>query len=348
MTQLLFFGCFFVAFAPIITFFFMVISKNSQLIILSIGGSFFWLVSALIASVWWFIIVPMRESFWFTIPFSIAFQEVFRYIFYRLYAWGFNERPSLAQIETLARQAAQEKRSRTTSAGDESMSDISAASSGVTNRSSSNKQQKESMNQQDLQSSFDQKQDSFASSSISSINNNDKNNNNNNSGNQEQQAVGQSSGKEEYPKDTEINTRLETLSARPNHTLSAAAIGTGSGITYAFIMYASILWESTGPGALFSESCPTVNLFMISALTTLFITILHVAFNILAFQGYRSKKYHLVLYVLLAHFAVSYLTLLNQKKSCIGSLVPITGITIFTVIFSIYSLLRSDSITKIN
>ncbi|EGG21148.1 gamma-secretase subunit Aph-1 [Cavenderia fasciculata] len=278
MTQLLFYGCLFVGFSPILAFYAMVVCRNSQLIILSIGGSFFWLLSMLVASIWWYIIPPMRTSFWFIIPFSIAIQEAFRYLFYRLYAWGFNNRPSLSQVQSQLQKQLKEK-------------------------SINSSDQSETELQQQQQSS-------------------------------------------QQPNHQDINTRLETLSARPNHTLSSAAIGCGSGITYAFVMYGTIMWDSQGPGNLFSAACPTVSLFMISAILALCISLLHIAWNVIAFQGFRSKKYYLVAFVIICHYLISYLTLLNIKKSCEGSVVSIGIITILTIAFCFRTLLNSDSISK--
>ncbi|KAK5576476.1 hypothetical protein RB653_007620 [Dictyostelium firmibasis] len=316
MTQVLFYGCLFITFSPILAFFFMVIAKNSQLVILTIGGSFFWLVSILISAIWWYIIPPMREQWWFIISFSVLFQEIFRYIFYRLYSYGFNDRPSLNQI-------------------------------------------KETRHQMALDSMRKRKQQNGGSSSneIESINNeiNNNNNNNNNDDDENKEITEEEKEKikieKQKQREIEISARLETLSARPNHTLSSAAIGVGSGVAYGFIMFGSILWESTGPGTLFSPACPTVNLFMLSSIITLFMTLLHVVYNVLAFQGYRSKKYHLVAFVIITHFVTTYLTLLNlptKTTSCFGSVFTVGVITLFSVGFCIFSLLKSDSITKIH
>ncbi|GAM23385.1 hypothetical protein SAMD00019534_065600 [Acytostelium subglobosum LB1] len=270
MTQLLFYGCLFFAYSPTIVFFLMVIARNSQLVIMSIGGSFFWLLSMLLASIWWYIIPPMRTQFWFVIPFTIAFQEAFRYLFFRLYSWGFNDRPSLAQIQSKINQM-------------------------------------KSMKADQLQ--------------------------------QQQQQPGT---------DSVINTRLETLSARPNHTLSSAAIGTGSGITYAFVMYGTIMWESQGPGDLFSPACPDVSLFMLSAIYALCFSLLHILWNVTAFQGYRTKNRIDVGIVLVSHIAISYFTMLNlQGGSCAGAIVPAILITLFMFVYTFRTMLRGDSITKI-
>ncbi|EGC31825.1 hypothetical protein DICPUDRAFT_39331 [Dictyostelium purpureum] len=313
MTQVLFYGCLFITFSPILAFFFLVIAKNSQLVILTIGGSFFWLVSILLSAIWWYIIPPMREQWWFTIPFAVVFQEAIRYLFYRLYSWGFNDRPSLNQIKETQHQMSLDQ-----------MKKRKQVKTSYQNENYNNDNDNNNNNNND--------DDTF---SIDNKNDSDENDND------------KSESKESDKAEVVINNRLETLSARPNHTLSATAIGVGNGTAYGFIMFGSILWESTGPGTMFSPACPTVNLFMLSSIITLCMTILHVVYNVLAFQGYRSRKYHLVVYVVIVHFLTSFLTLLNQpSKSCIGSVLPISLITIFSVCFCLYSLLKSDSITK--
>ncbi|KYQ92067.1 gamma-secretase subunit Aph-1 [Tieghemostelium lacteum] len=333
MTQVLFFGCLFVAFSPAIAFFFFVIARNSQLILLSIGGSFFWLLSILLASIWWYIIPPMRSSYWFIIPFSIAFQELFRYIFYRLYSWGFNNRPSLSQIQQL-----HQEQLRLQFIRDQQEKD--------NNQKLPKDENKELRHEQSLE--YEKDNSSLSSSSISnqssSVNNTDQS-----SSSSSKKKPDGDEDKDISESVTDINARLETLSARPNHTLSSAAIGTGSGLTYGFVMFGSILWDATGPGTLFSPACPSTNLFMVSAILTMCIILLHICNSVLAFQGYRSKQYHIVAFVLLTHFIVSYLTLLNQpERNCVGSLVPIIFITIISIIYTFYNLLRSDSITKID
>eukprot|EP01132_Coremiostelium_polycephalum_P009979 gene9979-12231_t len=241
----------------------------------------------------------MRDSYWFVIPFSVLFQEVFRYIFYRFYAWGFNNRPSLQEIHGQYKENVKQNIK---------MNKIN-----------------EQQHQQELQ------QQSPSS---------ERQRDNAESNDQQQQPPQQ-------PQQPEINTRLETLSARPNHTLSSAAIGVGSGLTYGFVMYGSIMWDSSGPGNLFSAACPSISLFMLSAIITLCQTLLHISFNVLAFQGYRTRRYIYVILVFIGHIAISYLTLFNLNKTCTGSTVPIVGLTSIFAIFTFYTLLRGDSIAKI-
>jgi len=63
-----------------------VIANSPRLVILTIGGSFFWLLSILLSSIWWYIIPPFQSLFYWIIPWSVFFQELFRFIFFKLYA----------------------------------------------------------------------------------------------------------------------------------------------------------------------------------------------------------------------------------------------------------------------
>lgn len=47
-------------------------------------SAFFWLLSLLISSLLWFLVVPLREHLAFGLVFSVLFQELFRYFFYRI------------------------------------------------------------------------------------------------------------------------------------------------------------------------------------------------------------------------------------------------------------------------
>ncbi|CAF1371959.1 unnamed protein product, partial [Didymodactylos carnosus] len=43
---------------------------------------FFWLLSLLVSSLLWYAVVPLRSELAFAVPFSVIFQEAFRYLFY--------------------------------------------------------------------------------------------------------------------------------------------------------------------------------------------------------------------------------------------------------------------------
>src|SRR5688572_7661529 len=47
-------------------------------------SAFFWLLSLLVSSLLWFAVVPLRDELAFAVPFAVIFQEIFRYLFYRM------------------------------------------------------------------------------------------------------------------------------------------------------------------------------------------------------------------------------------------------------------------------
>jgi len=245
MTYVVFFGSLFVTFGPALALFLVVISRSNQLIIISIGGSFFWLLSILLASIWWYIIPPLREAYWFVIPFSVFFQELGRYVFYRLYTWAFFRH------------------------------------------------------------------------------------------------------QEQHRERVAANPRLQSLSAKPDNIAASVAVGVGSGVTYALVMYTSVLWEAMGPGSLFSPACPGTSLFIISAIIALGFVLLHIFQSIIAFEAFRLKSKPRMAVVWSSHLAASLLSLANLPGgSCAGSIVPIYLIVAAVGGFAIYSILHSNTMVK--
>eukprot|EP01113_Clastostelium_recurvatum_P028098 TRINITY_DN3401_c0_g2_i4.p1 TRINITY_DN3401_c0_g2~~TRINITY_DN3401_c0_g2_i4.p1 ORF type:complete len:291 (+),score=69.24 TRINITY_DN3401_c0_g2_i4:56-928(+) len=283
MTLVLFFGCLFVTFGPALALFFLFIANNNQLIILTIGGSFFWLLSILVASLWWFIIPPLRTTFAFVIPFSVLFQELGRYAFYRLFDWGF-----------------------------------SASTRPPT----------------------------LPSSSSSLSNNNSNPNPANNNGDSSQPAAAQpSSAASELERRRAVmreNARLRSLAQMPNRLASATALGLGSGITYALVMYTSVLWEASGPGSMFSQACPNTSLFMVSALITSLFVVLHVFLSIIGFEGFRTKNKALMASAWVIHLVAAFLTMANLNGgNCAGSIIPIFILVVLAGIVTRWAVLRS-------
>lgn len=78
----LLFGCILLAFGPLASLFFVLISQRAQLVIISLGGAFTWLVAILLTATIWYIIPPLKDSVEATIPFSVVVQELFRLAFY--------------------------------------------------------------------------------------------------------------------------------------------------------------------------------------------------------------------------------------------------------------------------
>lgn len=84
MTVVEFFGCTFLAFGPPFAMFLFTIAHDPVRIIILIAASFFWLLSLLLSSLWWFMVVPLRGQLAFGLVFSVLFQEVFRYLIYKI------------------------------------------------------------------------------------------------------------------------------------------------------------------------------------------------------------------------------------------------------------------------
>lgn len=82
MTAVEFFGCAFLAFGPPLAMFIFTIAINPIRIIILIASSFFWLLSLLISSLIWFVVPIQHLSF--GLVFSVLFQEIFRFIVYKL------------------------------------------------------------------------------------------------------------------------------------------------------------------------------------------------------------------------------------------------------------------------
>jgi len=88
MGYLVFLGCMFLAISPAVAIFIQILSSNAQLVILTIGSSFFWLLGILLSSIWWTIIPALRYQFWWTVFWSVLMQELARFAFYKVYSKG--------------------------------------------------------------------------------------------------------------------------------------------------------------------------------------------------------------------------------------------------------------------
>ncbi|CAH1113708.1 unnamed protein product [Psylliodes chrysocephalus] len=84
MTVADFFGCTFLAFGPPFAMFVFTIAHDPIRIIILIAAAFFWLVSLLLSSTIWFALVPIRNYLEFAIFYTVIFQEVFRFVIYKI------------------------------------------------------------------------------------------------------------------------------------------------------------------------------------------------------------------------------------------------------------------------
>lgn len=80
----MFFGCLAIAFALPASLFYFIVSPSAKFVILMFGSAFMWLISALLTSIVWVAITPLKEDNWFSLIFAVAFQEGARYMYWRL------------------------------------------------------------------------------------------------------------------------------------------------------------------------------------------------------------------------------------------------------------------------
>lgn len=80
-------GAAFVGMAPLLCFFFQITFQKSQLIIVFITAAFFYLLSSLVASMFWYVLDPLigLENAWCAILPGVIFQFIFRAAFVALY-----------------------------------------------------------------------------------------------------------------------------------------------------------------------------------------------------------------------------------------------------------------------
>lgn len=210
-------GCALIAFGPALALFWMFIAPSAQLVVLMVGSSFFWLLSILLTSMLWYVLVPLRTHYWFIVPFAVLLQEAMRWAFYKLYA---------------------------------------KAQKAFTGGSSPN---------------------------------------------------------------VAVPHALDYFSA-------SLAIGLGFGFTHGVVMYGSVLASANGPGSLYAPACPSVSLFLLSAVFALAFITMHVLLSVLSFDAYKVTEWRpfLIKTGVMAggHFVISLLTLLNQEGgSCVASAV---------------------------
>jgi len=82
MTYCEFFGCAFIAFGPPTAMFIFTIARDPMKVIIMMASAFFWLLALLFSSALWAIVYPLKETLAFGLFFSVAFQELFRFVIY--------------------------------------------------------------------------------------------------------------------------------------------------------------------------------------------------------------------------------------------------------------------------
>jgi anterior pharynx defective protein 1 len=102
---------------------------------------------------------------------------------------------------------------------------------------------------------------------------------------------------------------------------------------YALMTYIAILAQSSGPGVILAPACPNVSLFFLNAIMTFMQSITHVAWMMIAFDGYYTPiSAWRIGFVILTHFTTAYATTLNHPDVSLGCIYPlvINGLVMLT------------------
>jgi anterior pharynx defective protein 1 len=80
----MFFGCLTIAFSLPAALFYFVVAPSAKSVILMFGSAFVWLVAALATAIVWIAVEPLKEHNWFALIFAVGFQELFRFLYWKL------------------------------------------------------------------------------------------------------------------------------------------------------------------------------------------------------------------------------------------------------------------------
>ncbi|KAI8899071.1 gamma-secretase subunit Aph-1 [Globomyces pollinis-pini] len=105
-----------------------------------------------------------------------------------------------------------------------------------------------------------------------------------------------------------INNTLDSISSNShfNSLHHSFAIGYGTGFMSALVHFINPLAQTTGPGILTCQACPSTNVFFIGAIITLLFTLLNITWTIISFDGFKKGHWLQFLYVIVNHALASY------------------------------------------
>lgn len=78
------FGMLFLVMALPMSLAVFVVAPSAKLVILMFGSAFVWLLAALVSSIVWIAVVPLKEDNWFALIFAVGIQEAFRFGYWKL------------------------------------------------------------------------------------------------------------------------------------------------------------------------------------------------------------------------------------------------------------------------
>eukprot|EP00515_Schizochytrium_aggregatum_P011985 CAMPEP_0202083370 /NCGR_PEP_ID=MMETSP0964-20121228/23465_1 /ASSEMBLY_ACC=CAM_ASM_000500 /TAXON_ID=4773 /ORGANISM="Schizochytrium aggregatum, Strain ATCC28209" /LENGTH=247 /DNA_ID=CAMNT_0048651077 /DNA_START=86 /DNA_END=829 /DNA_ORIENTATION=- len=136
--------------------------------------------------------------------------------------------------------------------------------------------------------------------------------------------------------------RVEAMCSASDRTpfsdfASAVAAGLGFALMNSLIMYGGVLQAALQPGDLYTDACPRVSLFVLSALLALMFQALNMALMVLGLDALRrpsgsmDRRVRIVL-VVCAHFVATFLGALNDNAEAGGCA---TGITLQALVVTL-------------
>ena len=142
---------------------------------------------------------------------------------------------------------------------------------------------------------------------------------------------------------------MDFISSKIQHFKASLTCGVGASVAYGLIMYFGVLWDARGPGALFSNSCPHVSVFIISSFVCTLMCLMQVLWYIVSFEAYKTKKWIWIGIVAASHLVASYLSLINTASgnaTCIASIGSIFFLLILVSAFTTFVVKRIDLLSE--
>ena len=103
-----------------------------------------------------------------------------------------------------------------------------------------------------------------------------------------------------------------------NDLSSSFSAGVGYGLMQSIIVFGSVLENGFGDGTYYTAQCSSMSLFTLTAFTTCFVSIMQIAWMVLAFNGYRNKSVLRVTLLFFLHLGSSMTSLLNKQTEMCG------------------------------
>jgi len=130
------------------------------------------------------------------------------------------------------------------------------------------------------------------------------------------------------------------------------AAGLGFGLTYALVMYGGVLGAALTPGDYFTEACPAISGFIVSAILALLFQVLNIALMVLMLDAVRNANQNMMLLKIAGivglHLAATFSALFNQDGDLGGCAtgMTLTGLSVLAACGSTVFAVKQPSYGK--